>query len=533
MKRNIFIGGAWPYANSSLHIGHIAALLPGDIIARYYRKKGDDVLYVSGTDSHGTPVILRSLSEKLDPNEVAEKYHLQIKNCFERLNFSYDIYSSTCEISHQDEVQDFVKQFNSNGFLYDSEDYQEYCEHCNKFLSDREIIGNCPVCGGYAKGDQCEVCSIIYDARHLKNKHCKYCGSPVSYRKNKNLYWRLSYFKDSIIKYVNSNTNTWKPTVVKKANECITLALQDKNISRELPWGINIPLSGYSNKTVYVWIDALMAYITAGKKYCQEHNLDWEKFYKDSSNLRSYFVHGKDNIPFHALIYPGLLLSLNSDFKLPDYFVASDFLFVNNEKISKTKGNGVMAIDLISKYDSDSIRFYMACKAPESEVSHFTFSDFEDCHNKYLVNSYNWFVTEISNTLLKDSNGMFINRSNCNEKIELRIRKTYTKVGNLIENGEIRAAIHEIKDLMTFSRDFWTSVSSWISTEYELASIEETKSTCFALLVNLANLLDPFMPISSEMIFKSFGLKNSNWGYISVKDFKKLNKLPNLFNTIY
>lgn len=531
MKRNIFIGGSWPYANSSLHIGHIAALLPGDIIARYYRKNGDDVLYVSGTDSHGTPVLLRSITENLQPSEIAQKYHFQIKDCFKKLNFSYDIYSSTYEDFHHTEVQECIKQFNFNDYLYSTEDYQEYCDHCNQFLSDREIIGNCPVCGGYAKGDQCEVCSVIYNSSELNNKQCKYCGSPVTYKKNHQLYWRLSYLKDAIFKYVNSSKCSWKPIVVQKATECLGISLQDKVISRDIPWGVNIPISGYSNQKVYVWIEALLGYISAGKKYCNEHNINWESFYKDSPNLRSYFIHGKDNIPFHTLIYPALLLSLGNDYKLPDHFVSSNYLFVNNEKISKTKGNGIMAKDLISKYDSDSIRFYMSYRAPESEISNFSFKDFEDCNNDFLVDEYNSFIMQVSDSLLKKHMGYFP-YVECNQKIEKTIKNTYSQVGYLIECGEIKAAICELKQFITFAHGFFNSISSWITSEYEIEAIEETKSTCFALLINIANLLEPFMPTSSEKIFSSFGLENLKWRYVSVKELKKLSPIPVLFNRI-
>lgn len=531
MKQNIFIGGAWPYANSSMHIGHIAALLPGDIIARYYRKNNANVLYVSGTDSHGTPVLLRSLTEKSNPKDVSQKYHLQIKECFQKLNFSYDIYSSTSENFHFNEVNNLLRRIELNGFMFDRIDIQEFCEHCNKFLSDREIIGKCPICGGYAKGDQCEICSTIFNSSHLKDKHCKYCNSDVSFKATKKIYWEQSYFRNNILQYIESNKSNWKRTVLDRTLQNFRLETEDRVISRNLSYGINLPFDTFHNQTIYVWIDALLGYITAGRKFCQDNNINWEDFYKDSSNLKTYFVHGKDNIPFHSIMYPSILLSLDDNYHLPDYFVSSDYLFVNNEKISKTKGNGVMAKDLLDKYDADSIRFYMACKAPESEISHFTFSDFEDCHNKYLVNSYSYLVNQISDVLLKGSNE-YIYYDKCNEKIEKRIRITYSEVGEMIEKGEIRSAIHKIKDLMTFSSDFFKNISSWISTDYDLDPIKETQYTCLILLINLANMLDPFIPKSSEKIFSAFGLKELKWEYIKVKDFKKLSELPILFKTI-
>ncbi|MNS82298.1 Methionine--tRNA ligase [compost metagenome] len=309
------------------------------------------------------------------------------------------------------------------------------------------------------------------------------------------------------------------------------LETEDRIISRNLSYGINFPFNDFSSQKLYVWIDALMGYITAGKKFCQDNNINWESFYKESPDLKTYFVHGKDNIPFHSLMYPAILLSLDDDYHLPDYFVSSDYLFVNNEKISKTKGNGVMAKDLIDKYDTDSIRFYMACKSPETEISHFTFSDFEDCHNKYLVKSYSYFVNQISDVLLKDLNS-FIYYNNCNEQIEIRIKKTYQETGELIEKGEIRSAIHKIKDLITFSSDFFKSISSWISTDYDLEVIKETQYTCIILLINLANMLDPFIPESSQKILSAFGVKDLKWEYIKVKEFKLPKELPVLFKAI-
>ena len=292
MKQNIFIGGAWPYANGELHVGHIASLLPGDVIARYYRKTGANVLYVSGTDSHGSPITNRAHQEHCNPLSIVDHYHKNFCYCFDKLQFSYDNYTLTHTNEHQNFVQACVKQIYDNGYIYE---------------------------------------------------------------KDGHLYWKLSSFQNDIEKFIILHEDVWRFNAINESQKYLHEGLHDRAITRNLDWGINVPIEGFDDKKIYVWIEAVLGYISAGKVYCEQHNLDWNKFYK-GNNVTSYFIHGKDNIPFHTIIYPALLLSLNEGYHLPDFMISSEYLNVNDEKISKSEGNGVTAKELIEKYSSDTIR---------------------------------------------------------------------------------------------------------------------------------------------------------------------------------
>lgn len=249
MNKTIFIGGAWPYANNSLHLGHIAALLPGDIIARYYRKNGDSVLYVSGTDCHGTPITLRAKNEGTTPEKIALSFHEEFAKCFEKLNFSYDSYSLTHNEFHAEFVKDVIKKLFESDELYQRVESQDFCETCQHFLSDREIEGTCPICGGHAKGDQCDECLATFDASKLLNKKCKYCGSPVSKHDNVHLYWKLSKYQERISEYVNSHKDLWRFSSTNESLKYLANAgLVDRAITRQLDWGIDVPIRGFEDK---------------------------------------------------------------------------------------------------------------------------------------------------------------------------------------------------------------------------------------------------------------------------------------------
>lgn len=532
MSKKVFIGGAWPYANNSLHLGHIAALLPGDIIARYYRKSGASVLYVSGTDCHGTPITLRAKDQGVSAEQIALSYHEEFSKCFEGLDFSYDSYTLTHNDFHEHFVKDVISKLHSFGEFYEKSELQDYCEHCQQFLSDREIEGTCPICGGHAKGDQCDDCLASFDAEKLLDKKCKYCGSSVSKKENVHLYWRLSKYQKQIAEYVQSHQHLWRSTAVNESEKYLANGgLVDRAITRELDWGIDIPLEGYDSKKVYVWIEAVLGYISAGKKYCIENGLNWEEFYKDSPELDSYYVHGKDNIPFHTIIYPALLLALKGNFQLPNHIVSSQFLNISNEKISKSKGNGIAVKDLLESYSSDSIRYCLTYQAPELKDTNFTVEILEQLHNKCLAGEYGNFVNRNLAFLVKKFKGVVPN-GKIDPDVIFLIMETYKKVGSLIEKSELRSAIQEIQQLVRFSNRYYDEKQPWIQIKQDVEAFNNTTATCIALIVNIANLYEPFIPSSSQKIYEFFGITNPNWEYVSIESGTTLKDVSILFTRI-
>ncbi len=467
MKQNIFIGGAWPYANGLLHVGHLAALLPGDVIARYYRKCGANVLYVSGTDSHGTPITTRARKENCKPIEIVEHYHTDFCYCFNKLQFSYDNYTLTCNPYHKNFVQDCIKTIYNNGYIYE---------------------------------------------------------------KDGHLCWKLSSFQKEIEAFVSSHKNTWRFNAINESHKYLQAGLRDRDITRQLDWGIDIPIEGYTDKKVYVWIEAVLGYISAGKNYCEQHGLDWNEFYK-GTNVKSYFVHGKDNIPFHTIIYPALLLSLNDGYHLPDYMISSEYLNVNDKKISKSQANGVTARELIDKYSSDTIRYCMIAQAPEQKDSNFNYELVTQLHNKKLVGEYGNFVNRNLAFLTKKFNGVIPNGT-VDEHVKTCIMKTYNAVGTLITNGELKTAMTRIQDLVQFANKYYDDNKPWISVKNDIASFNNITLTCLELIVNIANLYEPFIPESSKKVFSFFDKTNCNWEYISVQPLTVLQNVSVLFNRV-
>ena len=258
MNRNIFIGGAWPYGNYFMHIGHLVALLPADVIARYHRLNGNNVIYVSGTDCHGTPITQRAKKEEKHPSQIASYYHNEFVKTFKALNFEYNLYTATMTDYHKKRVQELFKKIYDNGYIYEKETLQDYCSTCNQFLSDREIEGECPHCHAETSGDQCDGCLMELDNSELLNKHCKACKTAVIQKPNKHLYFKLSAFQNQVQQLVDKNKEKWRVNAVNETNKYLEQGLQDRAVTRQLNWGVEVPVDGYNDKRLYVWIEAVM-----------------------------------------------------------------------------------------------------------------------------------------------------------------------------------------------------------------------------------------------------------------------------------
>lgn len=300
---SIFIGGAWAYANGSLHLGHISSLLPGDILARYYRLKGEKVLYLSGSDCNGTPITVRAKQEGVSPSVIADRYHKEFEDCFSRLGFSYDTYTRTDTEHHHKIVQEIFLELLEKGLIYKKEIEQTYCEHCQQFLPDRYVEGICPVCKEPSRGDQCDHCSTILEPLELLERKCKICGNEPTTRFTEHFYLSLSSFQTVMENYTQEaeDKHLWRENAISLTKRYLKEGLQDRAVSRDLPIGVSVPVAGYEDKKIYVWIEAVSGYYTASNLWAKETNHDDSAFWNTSA--QSYYVHGKDNIviPFDYL----------------------------------------------------------------------------------------------------------------------------------------------------------------------------------------------------------------------------------------
>lgn len=515
MSRDIIIGGAWPYANYFMHIGHLAALLPGDILARYFRQNGDNVYYVSGTDCHGTPITMRAKKEGVDPKTISEKYHKAFVDIFNDLCFSYDLYTNTMTAEHEEFVKKCLKKIDKNGFMYKKTLPEDYCDNCKKTLSDREIIGTCPHCGGVAKGDQCESCNASLSADEVKDKTCAYCGNHTVKKDNTHMYFKLSAFQDFIHDLLSKNENTWRNNAVNETKKFLKMGLIDRAVTRQIDWGIEVPFEGFDDKRIYVWFEAVLGYMSTLNAVCKARGLDFEKVVKDKNTL-SYYVHGKDNIPFHTVIYPALLSAIDKDYNLPNYIVSSEYVNCNGEKMSKSKGNLITCAELLSMFPVDTIRYYFIAFGPEKKDVSVSYEDMVAVHNKFLVGVIGNFVNRNVAFVNKKFGGKIVEAKIDNDIIK-STKETYAKVGKLIELGELKSALEEVKDYAVLGNKYYDASAPWVKVKENKEEFDNITYTCLYMIANLANMLMPFMPNSANNLLKMLSIAPTNkWSEINL-----------------
>ena len=528
---NIIIGISWPFANGELHIGHAASSLPGDVIARYHRGCGNNVVYVSGTDCHGTPITVRAKKEGIDPSVIASKYHEEFVKSFNSLDFSYDFYTATMTDEHKAQVQEFYKIIKENGYVYEKEEEQDFCTKCNEFLSDREILGTCPICGGSAMGEQCDSCLSPINPLELKDKHCKVCGTNTELKKNKHLYFKMSAFQKVLEEFVSKNESEWRKNAVNETKKYLNLGIIDRATTRQLDWGVEVPVDGYDDKRIYVWIEAVMGYLTASMHVLKERNIDYNEFFKDRDDLITYFVHGKDNITFHTIIYPSLINAINTSWQLPKKIVSCEYMNMNDEKMSKSKGNLITFDELVNEYGKDTVRMYMINNGPEKKDVNFSSSDLINYHNKFLVGVIGNFINRNLSFINKKFDGI-IKEGNIDSNIISKTKEVYESAGKLLEDGELRAALDTIIDYASLANKYYDEQQPWILVKEDMDKFNDVTYTCVYMMANLSNLLNPFMPSSCDKIKNMLGFKPYKWEEANLSGDIKINNLELLFNRI-
>ncbi|CAM3722882.1 methionine--tRNA ligase [Mesobacillus zeae] len=506
---NILIGGAWPYANGSLHLGHIASLLSGDIIARYFRAKGESVLYISGSDCNGTPITIKARQEGVTVEEIADKYHEEFKNCFQKLGFTYDCYTRTDTAHHHHIVQSIFMKLLDNNKIYKKEIEQAYCHTCEQFLPDRFVEGTCPNCGKDARGDQCDYCSNILDPLDLLDRKCKICGDTPDTRKTEHFYFTLSTFQEDIQQYVQKakKYNLWRENAVQLTERYLNEGLHDRAVSRDLPVGVPVPVKGYEAKKIYVWIEAVSGYLSASKKWAKENDEDDADFW--SKGTKSYYIHGKDNIPFHSIIWPAILLGAGIN-SLPTHIVSNEYLTVEKKKLSTSKNWAVWVPDMLKNYHPDSIRYYLTINAPENRDTDFSWREFIYSHNSELLGAYGNFVNRTLKFIEKsyDSN---IPEGKIDGQIKKEIEHLYSKTGQLIEDAHFKRSLEGIFELIRSANKYFDLKKPWTQIKEAAEECNDTMATCVYIIINSAQLLSPFLPFSSQEIKEMLGMFDFRW----------------------
>lgn len=511
---SIFIGGAWAYANGSLHLGHISSLLPGDILARYYRLKGEKVLYVSGSDCNGTPIAIRAKQEGVTPKEIANRYHEEFTDCFSKLGFSYDTYTRTDTAHHHKIVQEIFLELLEKGLIYKKEIDQTYCEYDQQFLPDRYVEGICPNCGAHSRGDQCDACSTVLEPLELLERTCKLCGNPPATRKTEHFYFLLSSLQTSLETYVKEaeRNNLWRENALSLTKRYLKEGLLDRAVSRDLPIGVDVPVAGYEDKKIYVWIEAVSGYYTASKLWAKETNNDDSVFWNSSAT--SYYVHGKDNIPFHSIIWPGILTGLRKE-PLPTHIISNEYLTLEKKKLSTSRNWAVWVPDILDRYDPDSIRYFLTINAPESRDADFSWKEFIYSHNTELLGAYGNFVNRTLKFIQKSFNGI-IPANDITPIIQNKVIQGYDEVGRCIEAGSFKQGLEKVFGIVRFSNKYFDEQQPWIQIKEDPVSCRQSLTDCVYLIANLAQILSPFLPFSSSKVKKMINSTEEGWKPIIV-----------------
>jgi len=512
MAERIFIGVAWPYANGLLHLGHIAgAYLPADIFARYHRTKGNEVLMVSGSDQHGTPITLRAEQEGKSPQEVASRYHQQFLDSWQKLGISFDLFTSTGTANHAEVVHDFFLALLNKGYIYKDKMSQPYCPNCHRFLPDRYVYGACPYCHNPdARGDQCDECGKTLNPTDLIDLRCGICSAVPEIKSSEHFFLRLSAFADQLKSWVSGKSH-WRQNVLNFTLRYLTEGLRERAITRDLEWGVSVPLPGYDKKRIYVWFEAVIGYLSASKEWASSRGEDerWRDFWQGES--KSYYFVGKDNTPFHTLIWPAMLLGYEN-LNLPHDVPANEFLTLESKQFSTSRDWAVWLPDYLERYQPDPLRYLLSANMPESADTDFSWREFVRRNNDELVATYGNLVHRVLTFTYKHFNhsvpdgGEFDTDSNA---LISQAKTTLNSVDNLLSGCHFKEAIRQAMSLAQKTNRYLDDKAPWKKIKEDRDSAATSLQVALGVIHSLKTMLYPFLPFSSDKLHHLLGLQGS------------------------
>ncbi|MDB3901535.1 methionine--tRNA ligase [Flavobacteriaceae bacterium] len=541
-KKRFTITAALPYANGPIHIGHLAgAYVPADIYSRYLKLKGHDVVFICGSDEHGAAIPIRAKKEGVSPQEIINKYHFMIKDSFLEFGISFDNYSRTSSKIHHETASEFFKELNQKNIFIEKESEQLYDAKENQFLADRFVEGECPKCGyKEAYGDQCESCGSSLNATDLINPISKLSGNKPVFKKTTHWFLPLDKFESFLKKwFLIDNEKTWKTNVFGQVKSWINEGLKPRAITRDLDWGIPVPIKGAENKVLYVWFDAPIGYISATKEWAKSKNIDWEPYWKDSKTELVHFI-GKDNIVFHCIIFPSILKA-SEKFILPKNVPANEFLNLEGKKISTSKNWAIWLHEYLIDFPNmqDTLRYTLTSNAPENKDNDFTWKDFQAKNNNELVAIFGNFINRVVVLTHKyyEGNCPELNSLNkIDEKVLDEIYNYPKKISDLIESFKFREAVNTLIDLARLGNKYLAEEEPWklIKTENS-----ERVKTIMNIALQLSGVLsvvsEPFLPNTALKLRKMLNLQSTDWNSISKKNpiiLSKINKGELLFRKV-
>ena len=524
----IFVAVAWPYANGPLHLGHIAGCyLSADIFARYHRFKGNEVLMVSGSDTHGTPITIRADEEGITPQEVVERYHAMFLEAWQKLGITFDLFTHTNTDNHEEVVHRVFKSLLGKGYIYTGNMLLAYCAQCDRYLPDRYVEGTCPHCGNLrARGDQCDACGRTLDPQELVDPRCSICGATPEFRESEHFFLKLSAFEKPLLEWVEKQDH-WRNNVKNFTRQFLRDGLKDRAISRDLSWGVPLPVDGYESKRIYVWFEAVIGYLSAAMEWAGQTGGSWEDFWKDPATKSYYFI-GKDNIPFHSIIWPAIILAYDEGLNLPYDVPANEFLSLENQKFSTSQNWAVWVPDYLERYDPDPLRYLLSINMPESGDANFSWSEFVRRNNEELVATYGNLVNRVLSFTYRNFDGKVPGVQSLDEVDQglLRAaRETMDSVDENLYHCRFKAAIGQAFGLAQEANRYLDTKAPWKTIKEDRDQAGASLTVAMQAINCLKTILYPFMPFSSQKVHEFLGfdgpVEEGSWDFeISVAAIK-------------
>lgn len=520
--RKFIVTSALPYANGKLHIGHVAgAYIPADIFVRYLRLKGENVIYICGTDEHGAPISIRAEADGKTPQEIVDFYHDSIKKSFAGISVEFDNFSGTARPKHHELSQKFFLDLLNNGYINEHITNQLYCEHDKRFLPDRYVEGKCYHCNAdSARGDQCDACGKLIDATKLISPHCKICGNSPIVRETKHWFLDLPKFEIPLKNWLDTKEN-WKDNVLNFILSWIQDGLIERSITHDINWGVKIPIEGTEGKVLYVWFDAPIGYISSTIEWAEKIGQPdkWKEYWLDKDTRLVHFI-GKDNIPFHAIIWPSILMGQNQKYTLPYDIPANEYLTLEGEKISTSRNWAVWVEDFLSYFDGELLRYALSANAPETKDADFSWKEFQTRVNSELANILGNLVNRVLAFSNKNFNGIIPFCSSLNEYSQ----QTLNEVINLTEDIDhayqeykVRKASKLCMDIARLGNKYFDEMKPWSTIKEDKEKTAETLYVCGQILKVITVVFKPIIPQGSTKIREMMSMSpNVKWDDIRV-----------------
>ncbi|MDA1189060.1 MAG: methionine--tRNA ligase [Chloroflexi bacterium] len=524
MPDRILVAVAWPYANGSIHIGHVAGTyLPADIFARYHRKKGNDVLMVSGSDAHGTPVTLTAEAKKITPEEVYSKYQAEFLDCWERLGITFDLFTSTHTDTHTAVTQDMFTRLFENGYVYEQTMVQPYSEVDKRFLPDRYVEGTCPHCGfDSARGDQCDKCGRTLDAKELTNIRSRISGDTPIFKETNHYFLKLSAFEDKLKEWIEGKiaTGKWRPNVVNFTRGFLEGGLHDRPITRDIEWGVPVPMPGYEKKRIYVWFEAVIGYLSASIQWANDRGEPerWKEWWQDP-DARAYYFMGKDNITFHTVLWPGMLMGYGG-LNLPHDVPANEYLNLDGIKFTKSRNWAVWLSEYLDRFEPDPLRYVVASIMPETSDSDFTWKEYLRRNNDELVATYGNLVHRVLTISYRNFDQSVPEPGELDAECKTLLNEARTRfdeVGTSIEACHFRNGLSAAMSLAQSANRFLDARAPWKAVKTDRQNAADTLWTALTVINCLKTAMYPYLPFSSEkihaMLSRSGSVQDVGWSW--------------------